>query len=153
MGPSFAQLLVKNWSGQVRSRSYDVIKGTTFGKISAKSWVNSTWRGTIDLNGDSWCDWCCCFLNNRMWFERGANAWILRASRTRSVCCIIPRLCAPKGWLRWPSYKRRKWIVVGSLESIVSFLFASWISKYDSFFCVIHLSKLAKLVEMFVLNI
>ena len=27
----------KNWSGQVRSRSYDVTKGTTFGKISAKS--------------------------------------------------------------------------------------------------------------------
>ena len=27
-------------------------------KISAKSWVNATWRGAIDLNGDSWWDWC-----------------------------------------------------------------------------------------------
>ena len=26
-------------------------------KISAKSWVNATWRGAIDLNGDSWWDW------------------------------------------------------------------------------------------------
>ena len=32
-----ATLVKKNWSGQVRSRSYDVTKGTTFGKISAKS--------------------------------------------------------------------------------------------------------------------
>ena len=46
----------KIWSGQVRSRSYDVTKGTTFGRISAKSWVNAIWRGAIDLNGDSWCD-------------------------------------------------------------------------------------------------
>ena len=51
-GTSFAQHLVKKkWSGQVRSRSYDVIRGTTFDKISAKSWVNATWRGAIDLNG------------------------------------------------------------------------------------------------------
>ena len=27
-------------------------------KISAKSWVNATWRGAIELNGDSWWDWC-----------------------------------------------------------------------------------------------
>ena len=27
-------------------------------KISAKSWVNATWRGAIDLHGDSWWDWC-----------------------------------------------------------------------------------------------
>ena len=27
-------------------------------KISAKSWVNATWRGAIDLNGDSWWHWC-----------------------------------------------------------------------------------------------
>ena len=27
-------------------------------KISAKSWVNATWQGAIDLNGDSWWDWC-----------------------------------------------------------------------------------------------
>ena len=27
-------------------------------KISAKSWINATWRGAIDLNGDSWRDWC-----------------------------------------------------------------------------------------------
>ena len=27
-------------------------------KISAKSWINATWRGAIDLNGDSWWDWC-----------------------------------------------------------------------------------------------
>ena len=27
-------------------------------KISAKSWVNATWRGAIDFNGDSWWDWC-----------------------------------------------------------------------------------------------
>ena len=33
-GASFAQLLVKkNWSGQVRSRSYDVIRGTTFARF------------------------------------------------------------------------------------------------------------------------
>ena len=58
-GASFAQLLVKKiWSGQVRSRSYDVIRGTTFDKISAKSWVNATWRDAIDWNGDSWWDWC-----------------------------------------------------------------------------------------------
>ena len=51
-GSSFAQLLVKkNWSGQVRSRSYDVTMGTTFGKISAKSWVNATWRGA------NWLEW------------------------------------------------------------------------------------------------
>ena len=55
-GASFAQLLVKK-NGQVRSRSYDVMRGT-FDKISAKSWVNATWRGAIDLNGDSWWDWC-----------------------------------------------------------------------------------------------
>ena len=37
-GAYFAQLLVKkNWSGQVRSRSYDVTKETTFDNISAKS--------------------------------------------------------------------------------------------------------------------
>ena len=48
-GASFAQLLVRN---------YDVIRGTTFDKISAKSWENATGRGAIDLNGDSWCDWC-----------------------------------------------------------------------------------------------
>ena len=42
----------------VRSRSYDVMRGTTFDKISAKSWENATWRGAIDLNGDRWCDWC-----------------------------------------------------------------------------------------------
>ena len=47
----------KKWSGQVKSRSYDVISGTTFDKISEKSWENVTWRGAIDLNGDSWCDW------------------------------------------------------------------------------------------------
>ena len=58
-GASFAQLLVKKkWSGQGRARSYDVIRGTTFDKISAKSWINATWRGAIDLNGDSWWDWC-----------------------------------------------------------------------------------------------
>ena len=58
-GASFAQHLVKKiWSGQVRSRSYDVIRGTTFDKISAKSWVSATWRGAIDLNGDSWWDSC-----------------------------------------------------------------------------------------------
>ena len=27
-------------------------------KISAKTWVNATWRGAIDLNGDSWWDLC-----------------------------------------------------------------------------------------------
>ena len=33
-GASFAQLLVKNiWSGHVRSRSYDVIRGTTFARF------------------------------------------------------------------------------------------------------------------------
>ena len=33
-GASFAELLVKKiWSGQVRSRSYDVIRGTTFARF------------------------------------------------------------------------------------------------------------------------
>ena len=27
-------------------------------QISAKSWLNATWRGAIDLHGDSWWDWC-----------------------------------------------------------------------------------------------
>ena len=53
-----ATLMKKIWSSQVRSRSYDVIRGPTFDNISAKSWVNATWRGAIDLNGDSWWDWC-----------------------------------------------------------------------------------------------
>ena len=41
----------KNWPGQVRSRSYDVIRGTTSGNFSNKvvSSRNLTWR--------HWCKW------------------------------------------------------------------------------------------------
>ena len=64
----------KIWSGQVRSRSYDVIRGTTFDNISAKSWVNATWRGAIDLNGDSWWDWCQYMTGCDPW-HRARRGW------------------------------------------------------------------------------
>ena len=68
----------KNWSGQVRSRSYDVIRGTTFDKISAKSWVNATWRGAIDLNGDSWWDWCQYMTGCEPWH---CARWVSRSTK------------------------------------------------------------------------
>ena len=58
-GVSFAQLLVKKnlvGSGQVTKLWRH--KRNNLRKISAKSWVNATWRGAIDVNGDSWWDWC-----------------------------------------------------------------------------------------------
>ena len=73
-----ATLVKKIWSGQVRSRSYDVTKGTTFGKISAKSWVNAIWRGAIDLNGDSWCDWCQYMTSCDPW---PCITWVSRSSK------------------------------------------------------------------------
>ena len=44
-------LLAKNWPGQVRSRSYDVTRGTTSGSFSNKVVFsrNLTWR--------HWCKW------------------------------------------------------------------------------------------------
>ena len=42
-GASFAQLLVFFCQGHVRSRSYDVIKGTTSGQIYAKLEIASHW--------------------------------------------------------------------------------------------------------------
>ena len=35
-GANLAQLLVKKWPGQVRSRSYNVIRGTTPGKFTTE---------------------------------------------------------------------------------------------------------------------
>ena len=81
----FCTTLAKKWSSQVRSRSYHVIRGTTFDKISAKSWVNATWRGANDLNGYSWCD-C-------------VNAWLAVAHDP----CIIWVLRSIKvTWGHWP---------------------------------------------------
>ena len=51
-GANLAQFLAKkNWPGQVRSRSYDVIRGTTSGNFSNKVVFsrNLTWR--------HWCKW------------------------------------------------------------------------------------------------
>ena len=51
-GANLAQLLVKkNWPGQVRSRSYHVIRGTTSGDFTTKSvfYRTLTWR--------HWCKW------------------------------------------------------------------------------------------------
>ena len=96
-GVSFAQLLVKKiWSGQVRSRSYDVTKGTTFGKISAKSWVNATWRGAIDLNGDSWCDWCQYMTSCDPW---PCITWVSRSSK-------VTRGHWPRLTSQWPIANR-----------------------------------------------
>ena len=36
-GANLAQLMVKKWPGQIRSRSYDVIRGTTSGNFTNKS--------------------------------------------------------------------------------------------------------------------
>ena len=58
-GASFSELLVKKklvGSGQVTNLWRH--KRNNLRKISAKSWVNATWRGAIDFNGDSWWDWC-----------------------------------------------------------------------------------------------
>ena len=66
----------KNWSSQVRSRSYDVIRGTTFDNISAKSWSNATWRGANNLNGYSWCDWCQYMTSCDPW---PCIIWVLRS--------------------------------------------------------------------------
>ena len=43
-------------SGQVTKLWHH--KRNNLRKISAKSWVNATWRDAIDLNEDSWWDWC-----------------------------------------------------------------------------------------------
>ena len=51
-GANLAQFVAKkNWPGQVRSRSYDVIRGTTSGNFSNKVVFsrNLTWR--------HWCKW------------------------------------------------------------------------------------------------
>ena len=81
----------KTWSGQVRSRCYDVIRGTTFDKISAKSWANTTWRarGAIDLNGDSWCDWCQYMTSCDAWH---CIIWVSRS--TKVTWCHWPQLAS-----------------------------------------------------------
>ena len=86
----------KNWSGQVRSRSYDVIRGTTFDRISAKSWVMATWCGVIDLNGDSWCDWRQYMTSCDPW---PCITWVPRSSKVTSG--HWPRLTSP-----WPIANR-----------------------------------------------
>ena len=83
-------------SGQVRSRSYDVTKGTTLGKISAKSWVNATWRDAIDLNGDSWYDWCQYMTSCDPW---PCITWVSRSSKV--TWGHWPRLT-----LQWPITNR-----------------------------------------------
>ena len=63
-GASFAQLLAKKiWSGQVRSRSYDVIRGTTFARFQRNreqtqlGVVRLTWMGIVDEIGvNTWLD-------------------------------------------------------------------------------------------------
>ena len=73
----------KIWSDQVKSRSFDVIRGTTFCKISAKSWVNATWRGAIDLNGDSWYDWCQYRTSCDPW---PCVMWVSRSTKVTDLC-------------------------------------------------------------------
>ena len=68
----------KVWSGQVRSLSYDVIRGTTFAKISGKLWVNATCRGAIDLNGDSCWDWCQYMTGCESWH---CTWWVSRSTK------------------------------------------------------------------------
>ena len=55
--------------GQVVSWSHSVVSGTTSDKISAKSWENAIWRGAIDFNGDSLCDWCQLLTLHHMSFK------------------------------------------------------------------------------------
>ena len=55
-------------------------------KISAKSWENATWRGAIDLNGDSWCDRCQYISRCDSW-----HSCITRVSRSTKVT-----------WGHWP---------------------------------------------------
>ena len=58
-GTSFAELLVKkNFVGSGQVTKLLRHKRNNLRKISAKSWVNATWRDAIELNGDSWWDWC-----------------------------------------------------------------------------------------------
>ena len=92
-GASFAQLLVKK-NGQVRSRSYDVIKGTTFDRISAKSWVSATWSSAIDLNVDSWCDWCQYMTSCDRW---PCITWVSRSSNSKVTWGYWPWLTS-----QWP---------------------------------------------------
>ena len=48
-GVSFPHFLVKqNWSGHVRSRSYDVIRGTASDPFWTKSVYTPTWRDAVD---------------------------------------------------------------------------------------------------------
>ena len=86
----------KKWWGQIRSRSYDVIRGTTFDKISAKSWENTAWRGAIDLNGDRWCDWCQYMTSCDSWH---CIIWVSRS--TKVTWGHWPRLTS-----QWPIANR-----------------------------------------------
>ena len=44
----------KKWPGQVRSRSYDVIRGTTSGNLTTEVVFTATWRRDIDVNDNIW---------------------------------------------------------------------------------------------------
>ena len=85
-----------NWP-QVRSQSYDVIRGTASDKISAKSRENATWRGAIDLNGDSWCDWYqhmttrCNSWHCIIWVSRSTKVTWGHWPRLTSQCPIANR--------------------------------------------------------------
>ena len=83
-------------NGQVMSRSYDVIRGITFDKMSAKSWENATWRGAIDLNGDSWCDWCQYMTSCDSWH---CIIWVSKS--TKITWSHWPRLTS-----QWPIANR-----------------------------------------------
>ena len=72
----FAQLLVKKIA--VRSRSYNVIRGTTSDKITVKSWENATWRSAVDLNGDNWWDWCQYLTRCDPW---NCTIWVSRSTK------------------------------------------------------------------------
>ena len=85
-GASFSQLLVKKklvGSGQVTKLWRH--KRNNLRKISAKTWVNATWRGAIDLNGDSWWDWC--------QYMTGCNPWHCARWGSRSTKVT---------WGHWP---------------------------------------------------
>ena len=57
IGTSCAQLLAKeNLTGQVRSLSYDVIRGTTSDRLLKEIVFSSTGLATIDWNGDIMID-------------------------------------------------------------------------------------------------
>ena len=91
-GASFAQLLVKKMAFTKLWRH----KRNNLRKISAKSWINATWRGAIDLNGDSWWDWCqymtgCDPWHCARWGSRSTEVnWIMPAILNHGLNRFIP---------------------------------------------------------------